>query len=53
MPEVFFENTKTGKRYKVLEFGGDKVTLQGEHATFTEPYDKEKFVNLGYKLVQA
>jgi hypothetical protein len=54
MSELYFENTKTGKRYKVL--GLDKlkheVTLQGPHAKFTEPYDKERFEKLGYRLVK-
>lgn len=53
MPDIYFENVKTGKKYKVLNMADGKVTLQGETATFTEPYDKDKFIKLGYKLVQA
>jgi hypothetical protein len=26
------------------------VTLKGEHAEFTQPYDKEQFKRLGYVL---
>ena len=50
----YFENVKTGKRYKIVGFDKDagEVTLKGEHATFTEPYDKDAFQKLGYKLVQ-
>jgi hypothetical protein len=37
----------------VLSFDTDKgtVTLVGEHGVeFTEPYSKERFLELGYKL---
>ena len=52
MPNVYFKNIATGKRYKVL--GLDKsrgvVILQGPHTKFEEPYDKERFERLGYVL---
>lgn len=53
MPKVFFENTKTGKRYELISIAADRstVTLKGEYSQFTEPYDKERFKRLGYKLV--
>lgn len=55
MPEIFFENAKTGKRYKVIEFNKEtgEMRLRGEHAEFVEKYDKEKFQSWGYQLVQA
>lgn len=53
MPKVFFENKATGKRFEVLSQNTDgTITLKGEFGTFTEPYDKEKFKALGYKLVK-
>jgi hypothetical protein len=56
MPELFFENTKTGKKYKVLKFDREagKVRLVGEHnVEFEEKFDKELFQKLGYELKQA
>lgn len=54
MSELFFKNKKTGKRYKIIKLDKEKgeVTLKGEYAEFVEPYDKEKFVRLGYELVK-
>jgi hypothetical protein len=54
-PEFAFVNQKSGKRYKVVTIDQDagKVTLVGEAGIpFTEPYSKERFVELGYKLQQ-
>lgn len=55
MSELWFENTKTKKRYKVVGMDKTKgeITLQGQYAIFTEPYDKERFEKLGYRLVKA
>lgn len=56
MAEVAFVNEKTGKKYKVVKFDKEagKVTLVGEAGVeFTERYDKELFVKLGYKLQAA
>lgn len=56
MPEVAFVNEKTGRKYKVVRFDKEagKVTLVGERGIeFTEPYSKERFENLGYKLQAA
>lgn len=52
MPEIYFENEKTGKRYQIIQFDKDAgtVRLKGEHGEFTEPYDKDKFLNMGYTL---
>ena len=54
MTKIFFQNEKTGKRYLVvgMDNGAGTITLQGPHATFTEPYDKERFKRLGYTLVK-
>ena len=53
MPKVFFENTKTKKRYELVGLSADRstMTLKGEYAEFVEPYDKERLKQLGYKLV--
>lgn len=56
MSEIAFENKKTGKKYKVVEFdpGAGKVKLVGEHGVeFLENYSKERFEKLGYKLASA
>jgi len=52
MPKLYFRNVKTGKRYQVVGHDKEsgKITLQGEHAQFTEDYDKERFEKLGYVL---
>ena len=52
--QLFFENTKTKKRYRVVRMAedGSSVTLKGEFGEFTEPYSKERFKSLGYKLVR-
>lgn len=52
---LYFKNTKTGSRYRVLrQFvdaeGIKKVELQGQTATFIEPFDKERFKRMGYTL---
>lgn len=52
MADIYFKNTTTGRRYKVIEF--DKMTnevrLQGDHAEFREPYSKKRFEEMGYVL---
>lgn len=50
MAELYFKNTKTGRRYKVIRIDKEKgeITLKGEYSEFTEPYDKERFKRLGY-----
>ena len=54
MRKVFFQSTHTGKKYEVLKMDKKKgeVTLKGEHASFIEKYDKERFQKLGYVLVR-
>lgn len=54
MAKLYFENGKTGKRYELVRRDGDKLVLKGEHGVeFSEPYDKDWFQRLGYKLVQG
>lgn len=55
MASIYFRNEKTGARYRVIRRfkdadGKDQVELQGKLASFVEPYDKERFKQLGYKL---
>ena len=55
MPKLYFRNVKTGKLYEVVKMdkAAGTVTLKGEIATFTEPYDKDRFKRMGYKLEQG
>jgi hypothetical protein len=55
MSTLYFENTKNGKRYKVIKVDKEKgeITLQGQFNEFIEKYDKERFTRLGYKLIQV
>jgi len=52
MAELYFKNTKTGRRYKVIRIDKEKgeITLKGEYSEFTEPYDRDRFKRLGYVL---
>tara|TARA_R110000868_G_scaffold261331_3_gene519428 strand:+ start:6260 stop:6448 length:189 start_codon:yes stop_codon:yes gene_type:complete len=52
MAKLYFRNQKTNKRYEVVRMDKEKneVTLRGETAEFVEPYDKERFKQLGYVL---
>lgn len=55
MADLFFENIHTKRRYKVLSFDREAgtVTLIGPHGVpFTEQFTKERFVEMGYELVQ-
>lgn len=54
MSKVYFKNEKTGKMFEVvgLDNAAGTITLKGEHAQFTEPYDKERFKQMGYTLVR-
>lgn len=49
---VYFRHTKTERKFRVVALDKVKnvVTLKGEHAEFTQPYDKEQFKRLGYVL---
>ena len=52
---LYFKNVHTGARYRVLRQFTDgegikRVELQGQTATFTEPFDKERFKRMGYTL---
>lgn len=51
---LYFENVRTKKRYRVvaLDKAKKEVTLKGELSEFTEPYDRERFEKLGYRLVK-
>lgn len=52
MTAVYFVQTTTGKRYKVIKMDHEagKVTLRGEYGEFVEPYSKARFERLGYKV---
>ena len=52
MSNLFLRHKVTKKRYRII--GMDKakneITLQGELATFTQPYDKDELQRLGYVM---
>lgn len=52
MAELYFRNTRTNRKYKVVRVNKEKgeITLKGEYSEFVEPYDKERFKALGYVL---
>ena len=57
MPVVlFFVSRSSGKRYRVLAMDKTQeppvLTMQGEHAKFTQPFDKKLFKRCGYDLVK-
>lgn len=54
MVELFFENTTSKKRYKVLAFDKEAgtVTLQGLAEPWVEPFDRARFERMGYTLVK-
>lgn len=54
MARVYMESKKTGKQYAVVKFDKEAgtITLKGEHAEFTEPFDKARFDRMGYELKQ-
>lgn len=53
--KVFFESVHTGRRYEIvsLDQAAGTVTLLGPHnQPFEEKYSKERFEEMGYKLVR-
>lgn len=55
MPDIYFEHSATGRKYHVVNMALEtgEVTLKGQHAEFTEKYDKERFVAMGYVLKRS
>jgi ribosomal protein L15E len=51
----FFVNDETGRKFEVIKLDKEKgeITLKGEYANFVEPYDKDRFLRLGYKMVKV
>jgi hypothetical protein len=49
---LYFENNKTGKKFRVVSIDKEQgtITLKGDHAEFTEAYDKDRFKSMGYQL---
>lgn len=49
---LYFRHLKTGKRYRIISLdpATRKIVLEGEMATFTETYDRERFKQMGYQL---
>jgi glutamine amidotransferase-like uncharacterized protein len=52
---AYFLHEKTGKRYDIVSFNKEtgEVRLKGQHAEFTEKFDKARFQEMGYTLMQA
>jgi len=55
MTKLYFRNTKTGTRFEVIKMDKEKneIILKGEYTTFTEPYNKQRFIDMGYVLEQG
>lgn len=51
-PKLYFRNTVTGKRYQIISLDkkAGTIVLKGDHAEFTETYDKTRFAEMGYVL---
>lgn len=52
MTTLCFRHTTTHRRFRVVQWDRttNTVTLQGDIATFTQPFDKVLFKRLGYVL---
>jgi glutamine amidotransferase-like uncharacterized protein len=52
--KLYFVNERSGKRYDIVHFDKDagEVRLKGPHAEFTEKFDKDRFLKMGYVLKQ-
>lgn len=52
--KVYFKNKNTGKKYEFIRLDKEKgeITLKGQYAEFTEPFNKARFEELGYEMVR-
>jgi len=52
---LYFEHTKTKKRFKIVEWDEDtgRVKIKGPTSTFTEVFNKDLFKKMGYTLRQV
>lgn len=50
----YLKNTKTGREFKIISVDNEKgtITLKGEYSQFTEPFDKKRFKENGYTLIE-
>lgn len=54
MPTLYFKNVKKNTRYKVIKIENGTITMENaEGVRFDEPYDKERFIKMGYVLEQG
>lgn len=55
MANLYFVNEHTNRRFRVINMNKEtnEVTLEGEYGSFVEKYDKERFKEMGYKLVKV
>lgn len=51
--KAFLSHPQTGSEFEVVKFdkATNVVTLKGEYGTFDEPFDKEQWTRLGYKMI--
>ena len=54
---MFLKHREKGTRYRIVKLDPKdakdrKVTLQGAHGQFVEPFGVERFKKMGYELVQ-
>lgn len=51
----YYLNTRTGRKYEIVNIDTtvepSTITLKGELSEFTEPWDKARFKELGYKRI--
>ena len=54
MSKLFLKHTKTNKQYEVVNIDKERgvVILKGQFNQFEEPFNKARFKELGYTLVQ-
>ena len=52
--KIFYVNEHTGKEFEVIarDKEANTITLKGEYGEFTETFDKERFVAMGYSRVK-
>ena len=54
MTKLYFVHERTKTKFQIISLDKDtgKITLKGEHSTFTYDFDKAEFKRLGYRLIQ-
>lgn len=55
MASLYFENTNTKRKYRVVSWDTDtnEMVLEGPHGQFPMIFNKEQFKKLGYRPIQV